>query len=62
MKKFTLFKITIIIIIIGIQKGWNHPTLPKILLKLQLHPFIIIFRVIGGIILLINLINNFNFS
>ena len=34
MKKITLFKITIIII--GIQKGWNHPTLPKILLKLQI--------------------------
>jgi len=49
MTNLTLFNRTII----GIKKGWNHPTLPKILLKLQLHPFIRIFRVLGGISILI---------
>jgi hypothetical protein len=49
MKKFTLFNRTIICI----KKGWNHPTLPENLLKLQLHPFIRIFRVLSGINILI---------
>jgi len=49
MKKLTLFNITII----GIKKGWSHPTLPKNVLKLQLHPFIRIFKVLGGISILI---------
>jgi len=49
MKKLTLFNITKI----GLQKGWNHPTLPNNLLKLQLHPFIRKFKVLGVIRLLI---------
>ena len=49
MKKYKIFNRTII----GIKKGWNHPTLPENLLKLQLHPFIRIFRVLGGISILI---------
>jgi len=49
MKKLTLFNITTI----GIKKGWSHPTLPKNLLKLQLHPFIRIFKLLGGISILI---------
>jgi len=49
MKKLTLFNI----ITIGIKKGWSHPTLPKNLLKLQLHPFIRIFKLLGGISILI---------
>jgi len=49
MKNLTLFNITII----GIKKGWSQPTLPKNLLKLQLHPFIIIFKLLGGISILI---------
>jgi disulfide bond formation protein DsbB len=34
---------------IGVKKGWDTDTLPPHLLKLQLHPLIRIFRVIGGI-------------
>jgi hypothetical protein len=49
MKKFTLFNRTLI----GIKKGWYHPTLPENLFNLQLHPFIRIFRVLGGISILI---------
>ena len=49
MKKLTLFNRTII----GIKKGWSHPTLPKNLLKLELHPFIRIFKFLGGISILI---------
>jgi len=49
MKKLTLFNRTII----GIKKGLSHPTLPKNLLKLQLHPFIRIFKVLGVISILI---------
>jgi hypothetical protein len=49
MKKLTFFNRTII----GIKKGLNHFTLPENLLKLQFHPIIIIFKVLGGIIILI---------
>ena len=33
----------------GIKLGWNTPTLPEHILKLQLHPLIRILRVLGGI-------------
>jgi hypothetical protein len=36
MTKYKIFNRTII----GIKKGWNHPTLPENLLKLQLHPLL----------------------
>jgi len=45
MKKKTLFQR----MLIGIQKGWNTPTLPANVLAFERHPFIRIFRVIGGI-------------
>lgn len=35
--------------LIGVKKGWSIDTLPPYLLKLQLHPLIRIFRVIGGL-------------
>lgn len=33
----------------GIKLGWNTPTLPDNILKLQMHPLIRILRVLGGI-------------
>ena len=30
----------------GVIKGWNTPTLPENLLKLQLHPIILLFNLI----------------
>jgi len=36
----------------GLKKGWATDTLPPHLLKLQLHPLIRIFRVVGGVIVL----------
>lgn len=49
MKKFTFFDRTLI----GLKKGWLHPTLPKILLKLELHPFIIKFKLLSIISILL---------
>ncbi|SRR6266436_541071 len=49
MKKLTLFNRTLI----GLKKGWLHPTLPKNLLKLELHPFITKFRLLCIISILI---------
>jgi len=46
---------------IGISKGWNTPTLPQHLLTLQLHPLIRIFRVIGGISILLILTKRVNY-
>ena len=43
--KRTLFKR----FIIGLKVGWNTPTLPDNILKLQLHPLVRIIRVLGGI-------------
>lgn len=34
---------------IGLKLGWNTPTLPDNIIKLQLHPLIRILRVLGGI-------------
>jgi hypothetical protein len=34
---------------LGVKLGWNTPTLPDNILKLQLHPLIRILRVLGGI-------------
>jgi hypothetical protein len=45
MKKKTLFQR----MLIGIQKGWNTPTLPANVLSFERHPLMRIFRVIGGI-------------
>ena len=44
-KKRTFFKR----FIIGLKVGWNTPTLPDNILKLQLHPLVRILRVLGGI-------------
>ena len=49
MKKITLFDRTLI----GLKKGWLHPTLPQNLLKLELHPFIKKFRFLCIISILI---------
>ena len=38
---------------IGVKKGWNTPTLPENLLKLQLHPIIRVFRFVGGLSVLL---------
>lgn len=35
-------------ILLGLKKGWETPTLPDNILKLQLHPLIRIIRVLGG--------------
>ena len=35
--------------LVGIKRGWETDTLPTHLLKLQMHPLIRIFRVLGGI-------------
>ncbi|SRR5712691_1302609 len=49
MTKLTFFDRTLI----GLKKGWLHPTLPPNLLKLELHPFIIKFRFLCIISILI---------
>ena len=36
-------------ILLGIKLGWNTPTLPEEVLNFQAHPFMRIFRVLGGI-------------
>jgi hypothetical protein len=46
---------------IGFKKGWNTPTLPEHLLTLQLHPLIRIFRVLGGISILLILTKRVNY-
>jgi hypothetical protein len=46
---------------IGFKKGWNTPTLPEHLLTLQLHPLIRIFRVLGGISVLLILTKRINY-
>jgi hypothetical protein len=48
-------------LLIGISKGWNTPTLPQHLLTLQLHPLIRIFRVLGGISILLILTKRVNY-
>ena len=40
-------------ICIGLKKGWETPTLPDNILKLQLHPLIRIIRFLGGSSLLL---------
>lgn len=40
-------------LILGINKGWEINTLPSHILQLQMHPLIRIFRVLGGISLLL---------
>jgi hypothetical protein len=35
-------------ILLGLKKGWETPTLPENIIKLQLHPLIRIIRVLGG--------------
>lgn len=34
---------------VGLRKGWETPTLPDHILKIEKHPFVRLFRVIGGI-------------
>lgn len=46
---------------VGIKKGWTQPTLPDHLIKLQLNPLIRIFRVLGGISLLLILSKKINY-
>ena len=48
-------------LLIGLSKGWNTPTLPQHLLTLQLHPLIRIFRVLGGISILLILTKRVNY-
>ena len=46
-------------ILLGLKKGWETPTLPDNLLKLQLHPFIRIIRFLGGSSFLLILSKNY---
>jgi hypothetical protein len=43
---------------IGLKKGYNTPTLPENILKIQLHPLIRILRVLGGLSFLFVLSKN----
>jgi len=45
----------------GLIIGWNKPTLPDNLIRLQLHPLIRIFRVLSGICVLLILTKRINF-
>jgi hypothetical protein len=61
MKKITLFDRTLL----GLKKGWLHPTLPTNLLKLELHPFIKKFRllcIISVLIILTKAYEKFNIN
>jgi len=61
MKKITLFDRTLL----GLKKGWLHPTLPTNLLKLELHSFIKKFRllcIISVLIILTKAYEKFNIN
>ena len=45
--------------IIGLKRGWNTPLLPEKVIKVHNHPFVRIFRVIGGISIIIVLSNKY---
>lgn len=36
-------------LLLGIKKGYNTPTLPNNILKIQLHPLVRILRTLGGL-------------
>jgi hypothetical protein len=44
-------------VLTGVKLGWNTPTLPDNIVKLQLHPLVRILRVLGGISILYLLSN-----